>query len=112
MLKRQHPNIEGVQCLVKQKIYKTIWQHRKDFPWWTKSPRIQLLRLLVQLKPRWEGKRGCLRDGRGLGYFIILDACRGDYFKEVIGVNMDCRISRGLGTGEFIVENFCAWTKG
>lgn len=37
---------------------------------------------------------------------ILLDACRYDTFREVTGKDVDCRISRGSNTGEFIEENF------
>ena len=37
---------------------------------------------------------------------IILDACRYDTFKEVTGIDVDYRISRGSGTEEFLIENF------
>ncbi|MBE9593843.1 MAG: hypothetical protein IMF19_10245 [Proteobacteria bacterium] len=37
---------------------------------------------------------------------IVLDACRYDLFKEVSGLNLEYKISRGSTTTEFLLENF------
>jgi len=77
---------------------KQIWKNWRDVYWWKFN--------IIQLYFRIKGNKGIRVMYESWDNLIILDACRYDFFKEVVDRNEDYRISCGSSTPEFLIKNF------
>jgi len=84
-------------------ILKVIRTHYKDFYWW----RTEVLRYAFEIYyKKWKGNNGIYVVEEKWDNLIILDACRHDVLKEVMGEEVGYKISRGSSTLEWVRENF------
>ena len=84
-------------------IFKVIRTNYKDFYWW----RTEILRYVFEIySKKWKGNNGIYVLEEKWDNLIILDACRYDVLKEVMGERIGYRISRGSSTLEWIKEHF------
>lgn len=75
----------------------------KDIHWWRRESSRYLLEFYYK---SLKGNSGIYVAQENWDNLVVLDACRYDVLKEVMGKNIDYRISRGSTTVEWIKENF------
>ena len=84
-------------------VFKELRERWKDIYWW----KIETSHYILQFY------YGIIRGNAGIyvveedwDTLIILDACRYDVLREVMGADIDYRVSRGSSTLEWVRENF------
>lgn len=82
------------------KVFKERW---KDTYWWKRETSRYILQFYYR---KVVGNDGIYVAEEEWDNLIILDACRYDVLREVMGEDIDYRISRGSHTLEWIRENF------
>jgi len=87
-------------------VFKELRERWKDIYWW----KIETSHYILQFY------YGIIRGNAGIyvveedwDTLIILDACRYDVLREVMGADIDYRVSRGSSTLEWVRENFTDW---
>ena len=84
-------------------VIRVVHKRYKDPYWWRK----EISRYISEIYyKKIKGNDGIYVLEENWDNLIILDACRYDVLKEVLGKDIDYRISRGSTTREWVRENF------
>jgi hypothetical protein len=84
-------------------IFKVVRNHYKDLYWWRRESSRYIFEIYYK---KAKGNEGIYVVDENWDNLIILDACRYDVLREVMGEAVGYRISRGSSTLELVRENF------